>query len=99
METAGWPTGHMATAVTSQKEWKVQVLGTLHVHRWSMSHELAVEIASQATDRGTGFGPGGAVCMQAGRQVGTQARLHAQTHDTCDLHACAHDSLHYTCTM
>ena len=31
METAGWPTGHMATAVTSQKEWKVQVLGTLHV--------------------------------------------------------------------
>lgn len=31
METAGWPIGHMATAVTSQKEWKVQVLGTLHV--------------------------------------------------------------------
>ena len=67
--------------------------------RWNTSHELAVEIASQATDRGTGFGPGGVVRMQAGRQAGTQARLHAKTHDTCDLHACAHDSLHYTCTM
>lgn len=69
METAGWPIGHMATAVTSPKNGKCKSYRH-STCRWSMSHELAVEIASQATDQGTGFGPGGAVCMQAGRHTG-----------------------------